>query len=325
MPPMPSPAPTPTPMEIYQAALARMQSASPYAMATPVSSMGAPQAAPNALQQGAQTALQVLAKREIGKALLDKGASAAAPEILSATRLGSSAAPEILSATRLPGAVAPEATSISNFAGAATPYLGAAGAAAGAYGAYQGIKNKNPLAAGMGGAGAALGINAMGYALGPWGWAAMAAAPAIGALVNKYTDKDRWKEEQDAVGKLAKKGITGWQAYANAQPKLTAGRSMEQLVALEAAKKAKGQYSNEDFARTRDEKYLKGKDIWGYSDFGEKFGNDWFGKFSEKQREDISQMALDDKAVQESKAGIKVNWNEGLQKKIDEYLKGAKK
>ena len=95
-------------------------------------------------------------------------------------------------------------TSISNFAGSATPYLGAAGTALGAYNAYEGIKKHNPIQAGLGGAGAGLGINAMGYALGPWGWAAMAGIPIAASLLGgggipgfshkstKEIEADRW-------------------------------------------------------------------------------------------------------------------------------------
>jgi len=76
--------------------------------------------------------------------------------------------------------------------------LGAAGAAYGAYNAYQGIKNRNPVQAGMGGVGAGLGLNAMGLALGPYGWAAMAAAPVVMSMMNKKSTKeiqsDRWKD-----------------------------------------------------------------------------------------------------------------------------------
>jgi len=80
----------------------------------------------------------------------------------------------------------------------ATPVLGAAGTALGAYQAYQGVRSGNELQAGLGGIGAGLGLNAMGYALGPYGWAAMAAAPIALSLFNKKSTKeiesDRWKE-----------------------------------------------------------------------------------------------------------------------------------
>lgn len=203
--------------------------------------------------------------------------------------------------------------------------LGAAGTALGAYMAAQGIKNKDPMGAALGGAGAGLGLNAMGYALGPWGWAAMLAAPAAGALINKMTDKDRWKEEQSAVDKLAKDGVIGWEQYAATQPRLSMGRSKGELLDIERAKAAAGQYANEKFAQSRDEKDLRGKDIWGFSAFGKKFGNDWFGSFSEKQREEIAQKAIDENAVNETRGQIKVNWsNPELARYIEENVYGRK-
>jgi hypothetical protein len=206
----------------------------------------------------------------------------------------------------VPMSMAPEvATDITNFAGSATPYLGAAGTALGAYNAYKGIEGKNPMRAGLGGAGAALGLNAMGYALGPYGWAAMVAAPAVGALVNKMGDKDRWKTEGKRLAKLREQGINIPQMEADS---LTGGRSKQQLIDAELAKQAKGQYSNVDFARTRDEKFLKPEDIWGYATFAEKYGNDWFGKFSEQQRREIAQKALSSGAVREHHGTIDVDW-----------------
>lgn len=153
-------------------------------------------------------------------------------------------------------------TSISNFAGAATPYLGAAGTALGAYSALQGVKKKDPLAAGLGGAGAAAGLNMMGMALGPYGWAAMLAAPAIGALINKMGDKDRFKDEWKRAGKLQKAGIQ-WGSGPGAEPE--AGRSIDQLVAIEQAKINQGQYGNTKFAQSRDERDLTALDTVGYS------------------------------------------------------------
>lgn len=221
------------------------------------------------------------------------------------------------------GAEAAPETSISNFAGAATPYLGAAGAAYGAYNAFEGVRKKDPLQAGLGGAGVGLGLNAMGYALGPYGWAAMLAAPAAGALINKWTDKDRWKEEQDRAQKLADAGVSGWEELVKTQPKLTEGRSLEELIAIEDAKKARGQYSNVDFARSRDEKDLRPEDIWGYSTFGEKYGNDWLGKFNEDQRRGVAQKYLDAGAIDEGRGQIKINSNPELEKMIEDYLAGG--
>jgi hypothetical protein len=94
-----------------------------------------------------------------------------------------------------------EPTTITNFAGSATPYLGAAGVAAGGYNAYRGIKSGNEAQAGLGGATAALGLNAMGYALGPWGWGAMVAAPVVASLFKRKSTKEKEADRWKAVGK----------------------------------------------------------------------------------------------------------------------------
>lgn len=224
-----------------------------------------------------------------------------------AANTASSAAPEILSATRIPTA-AGETSTFSNIAGSATPYLGAVGAAAGAYGAYEGIKNKDPVKAGLSGLGGMAGISAMGYMIPGWGWVAAAAAPAILAALNGMGDKDRWKEEQSAVGKLASSGVTGWADFQKTLPQLSRGRSIDELVQIERDKAARGQYSNEAFARSRNVADLKPEDIWGYSAFGNKFGNDWFGKYNEAQRREIADAALKSGAVQESKGQISIDW-----------------
>jgi hypothetical protein len=129
------------------------------------------------------------------------GPAASANVVTEAATQGAlSSAPGAVTGTGafLPGgtsmATAEMPTSISNFAGSATPYLGAAGAAYGGYNALQGIKKGDPVQAGMGGLGAGLGINAMGYALGPWGWAAMAGAPIVASMLNGAFDQKSTKE-----------------------------------------------------------------------------------------------------------------------------------
>ena len=77
--------------------------------------------------------------------------------------------------------------------------LGAAGVALGAYNAYQGIEEGNPMGAGAGALGAGLGLNALGFALGPVGWAGLIAAPVAGALINKnkVSTKERNKRQTE--------------------------------------------------------------------------------------------------------------------------------
>jgi hypothetical protein len=201
-------------------------------------------------------------------------------------------------------------TTISNFAGTATPYLGAAGAAAGTYAAYQGIKDKNPLTAGLGGLGAGLGINAMGYALGPYGWVAMLAAPAVGALVNKLGDKDRWKTEQKKLEKLLKSGTYIPEAILASMP--TRGRSMDELIRKDLpadfiGRDSQGNWVNNVFARSRLESDLRPEDIINYAAFAEK-DKDWFNKPLEVRLSKAKE-ALDANAVREARGSISVDWN----------------
>lgn len=80
-----------------------------------------------------------------------------------------------------------------------TQGLGGLGAAVGAYGAYKGIEAGDPMSAGLGGAGVAGGLSAMGLALGPVGWAGLIAAPVVGALINKnkVTTRERNKRQTE--------------------------------------------------------------------------------------------------------------------------------
>ena len=204
------------------------------------------------------------------------------------------------------GSVVGNATDITNFAGSATPYLGAAGTALGAYSALQGIKKKDPLSAGLGGLGAVTGLNMMGYTLGAPGIALTIGVPLVAALAGKMGDKDRWKTEGKRLGKLREAGINIPQMESDT---LSRGRSKKELIAIEEQKAAQGLPSNVEFARTRDEKFLKPEDIWGYSTFFEKYGNDWLGKFTEQQRRDIAQQALNAGAVKEQRGTIDIDWN----------------
>jgi hypothetical protein len=201
-------------------------------------------------------------------------------------------------------------TTLSNFAGAATPVLGALGTAAGAYGAYESIKNKDPLGAGLSGAGAGLGLNALGLALGPAGWAAMIAAPVLGAIANKHLDKQRWKTEGKALGKLAKKGVFIPQNLRDSMP--SGPREKSQLIRKDLAadfvgRDAAQNWVNNKFAETRNEADLRPEDIVNYAAFAEN-DKDWFNK-SLDDRLIKAKQALDAQAVREKRGSISVDWN----------------
>lgn len=183
--------------------------------------------------------------------------------------------------------------------------LGALGVAAGAYGAYKGFEDKNPLTAGMGGAGIGLGLNSLGYALGPWGWAASLAIPAGLALANKLGDKDMWKTERDKLNKLKESGTYIPDEILQGMP--SRGRTKEELLGFEQAKIDAGQYGNTTFAGSRKESDLTPQDIWGYSAFAEK-DPQWFQR-SEAERLSTAQRALDSGAVQEHHGTIDIDWS----------------
>jgi hypothetical protein len=85
-----------------------------------------------------------------------------------------------------------------------------------------------------------------------------------------------------------------------------------------------GTWTNNKFAQSRDVNDLRPQDIVGYSAFGDKFGKDWFGKFSDAQRQGIAQEALASKAVDEGHGTININWNPELDAKIKSIVAGAK-
>jgi hypothetical protein len=176
------------------------------------------------------------------------------------------------------------------------------------------------LQAGLGGVGAGLGINAMGYALGPWGWAAMAALPALTALGSGLLDKDEWKTEGKRLDKLRDKGVfvpEGMDA-----DNLTRGRSKDELIAIEQANITAGKHGNTKFAETRKESDLTPMDIVGYATFAEN-DPDWFKKPVE-ERLRVAQRALDQGLVREQKGTVDVNWSKYTEGTPEQKNKGKK-
>lgn len=169
-----------------------------------------------------------------------------------------------------------------------------------------------------GGRGAAQGV-ASGAALGSWfGLPGAAIGAGVGGLAGyfgNFGDKDMWKTEQDRVAKLHDQGINFPDAV-----QLSAGRTPEELVAIENAKKAAGQYANPTFAQSRNESDLTAKDIWGYGAFGEAFGNDWMGT-SEAAREAIANEALKQGLVREHHGTVDINLTPELKAYAEEQFK----
>lgn len=120
-------------------------------------------------------------------------------------------------------------------------------------------------------------------------------------------DKNMFLTEGNRLQDLAKKGVNIPQQLGATLPQ-GKGRSTDELAAIEEKKKAAGMYSNTEFAKTRDISLLKPEDIWGYSAFFEKYGNDWLNKFTPEQRWTIAQNALKSGAVNEHHGTIDIDW-----------------
>ena len=218
------------------------------------------------------------------------------------------------------------------------------GGLAGAYMAYKGgdqVLQANKIggvrgrqAGGFGGLqaglGAGLAINALGFALGPVGWAALIGGGALagGLAGTRLGDKDMWKTEGKRLGKLIDKGIVIPEALQGARW-IGQGRKTKDLINPYLPKDFVGEtpqygWTNNKFATSRNAKDLTAKDIWGYSAFFDKYGNDWLGKFSEKQREDIANRALQRGAVREHHGTIDINWTPELDTEIGTITGGNK-
>ena len=142
----------------------------------------------------------------------------------------------------------------------------------------------------------------IGSYFGPIGTAIGAGAGLIVAGVAETFDTNRWRTEGNRLQALIDDGVEIPESMRGAM-QLTRGRSKGELV-----EQARAAGLDTRFAETRDEKYLKPEDIWGNATFFEKYGNDWLGKFSEQERRDIAQRALDAGAVREHKGTIDIDW-----------------
>ncbi len=129
-----------------------------------------------------------------------------------------------------------------------------------------------------------------------------------GFLGAAFGDRDMYLKEHRRLLGLEKDGVRVPKELLD-NTRLERGRSKEALIKLEQDKINAGKYGNVEFARSRNESGLKPEDIWGYSAFFKKYGNDWLGKFSEQERRNIAQQALDRGAVREHHGTIDVDWN----------------
>lgn len=161
---------------------------------------------------------------------------------------------------------------------------------------------------------------ALGSYFGPWG-AVIGGGVGLGmAGANELFDTNRFKTEGNRLQGLIDKGINIPDSL-RLPMTLKKGRKKSELVNPYLPKDFVGEtpqygWVNNKFAESRNTKDLTGKDIWGYSAFFDKFGNDWLQKFNAKQREDIANKALQRGVVKEGRGSIDVNWSPELEADI---------
>ena len=171
--------------------------------------------------------------------------------------------------------------------------LGAAGAAYGAYNALQGVKEGDPLQAGLGGAGAVAGLNAMGYALGPWGVAATIVAPAALAYLNDqfFSSKSTKEYQKERTDQLLEKGFTEEQLRVlrpttfDDMPKADDGE-WKRLMKIPGNKE---RFENSVTAN------------WGSDGMLKAFGPEYLNEMSEQDRWALTRAAIDNKFLKSDK------------------------
>lgn len=166
-----------------------------------------------------------------------------------------------------------------------TQGLGGLGAAVGAYGAYKGIEAGDPMSAGLGGAGVAGGLSAMGLALSPVGWAALIAAPVAGALINKnkVTTRERNKRQTE---NLLKMGFSREQMQALGRMDAQGNIMFRQDTLTKEQKDAEARewnrISHSDDPNVNPLRQAAG--IWGTEGMLSTYGPDYLNKMSEFDR-----------------------------------------
>lgn len=122
---------------------------------------------------------------------------------------------------------------------------------------------------------------------------------AAGKKFGLFGGQDSVKTEWNRKKKLYDQGVIGLNELG---PEPQQGQSHQQLI-----DDAVATGGNVDFARTRNEEYLKPVDIVGYATFAEHDPN-WYKK-SLEERLNIAQKALDAKAVREHHGTVDVDWS----------------
>ena len=231
------------------------------------------------------------------------------------------ATPQIVGAARVP--TSSSMWSMGDIGGAGNAILPAAGA----LGAYDVLSNNyGPGRSGL--EGAASGA-AIGSYFGPQG---ALIGGGIGGLIGLgkgfLGGKSKTKVEDSRYKKLQEQGLPGFTSNRDFTNK-GADEQLQEALKAGIAKDfvgftPSGQWVNTKFLASGKESDLTPDDIKGYAAFGEKFGKDWFGTFSEDQRKQIAQKALDLGAIREHHGTIDINSNKDLDAFVAS-LKSAKK
>lgn len=249
-------------------------------------------AAPAAAQGAANSGITAA-----GNAAWNAGADAATAS--SESGLMSSGAPAL---TQAPGAF-----SLGGIGSAGNVYLPAVGA----MGAVDVLSHD--YGPGRGALEGAASGAAIGSYFGPEGAAIGAGiGGAIGLGKGLFAHEKAWKSEQKSMNKLADSGAYVPPNLLDELNSMHAGRTKEQLVNPAVApdfvgRDPQGNWTNNKFAQSRDEKDLMPEDIVNYSAFAQ-HDKDWFTKPLD-QRLAIAKERLDAGAVKEAKGSIKVSWD----------------
>ena len=133
---------------------------------------------------------------------------------------------------------------------------------------------------------------------------------------SKMWTSDKWKTEGNRLKRLVDRGIDIPEEWSAPMYRPWGGGNKNKInpnLPIDfVGESPQYGWTNNKHANSRDDKDLVGKDIWGYSAFFDKYGNDWL-KFSGPQREAIANKALQRGTVKEHHGTIDINWTPELE------------
>lgn len=171
--------------------------------------------------------------------------------------------------------------------------LGAAGAAYGAYNALQGVKEGDPVQAGLGAGGAVMGLNAMGYTLGPAGVVAALAIPTVAALAKDFFDKPSVRERV----------VERWDNLSKSDDPAVAAYAQQYRNYLDSDQAKVDAESGNTFNDKKKAGTLGARDVWGGAGIIKNIPG-WLTDYSEPERERIAQAYIDADLVSSKEGDI---------------------